>query len=149
MEHPLGHTERIHRHERTDLSISAIVWFAVGLVVSGIVLHVLLIWMFIFLDNHKETGTAVSPFSPPRQYPPPPRLQVNEHEDLQEFRMKEKWALEHYGWVDQKNGVVSIPIDRAMDLIVERGLPAPAVPKGGAVPTTGNTEPVQSSGGPQ
>ena len=32
-------------------------------------------------------------------------------------------GLGSYDWVDQKNGVVRIPIDRAMDLVAQRGLP--------------------------
>ena len=36
---------------------------------------------------------------------------------------KENEVLGSYDWVDQKNGVVRIPIDRAMDLLAQRGLP--------------------------
>ncbi len=31
--------------------------------------------------------------------------------------------LRGYGWVDRNKGVVSLPIDRAMDLVAQRGLP--------------------------
>jgi hypothetical protein len=36
--------------------------------------------------------------------------------------------LSSYGWVDREAGIVRIPIDRAMDLLAERGLPARAGP---------------------
>ena len=34
-----------------------------------------------------------------------------------------KVLIESYGWVDQKQGIVRVPIKRAMELLVERGLP--------------------------
>ena len=37
---------------------------------------------------------------------------------------KEDDVLESYGWVDKNAGVVRIPIDEAMKLTLERGLPA-------------------------
>ena len=43
---------------------------------------------------------------------------------LRQLRATEDAALTTYGWVDRKNGIVHIPIDRAMDLILQRGLPA-------------------------
>ncbi len=40
---------------------------------------------------------------------------------------KEDLLLENYSWVDESKGVVRIPIERAMELVAERGLPvAPA-----------------------
>ena len=37
---------------------------------------------------------------------------------LAEHRAKEKAESTTYGWVDQKAGIVRIPIDRAMELVV-------------------------------
>ena len=38
------------------------------------------------------------------------------------FRERENLTLNSYGWVDRPAGVVGIPIERAMDIIAERGL---------------------------
>jgi hypothetical protein len=46
--------------------------------------------------------------------------------------LKEEQTLDSYSWVDQKTGVVRIPIDRAMQLIAQRGLST--TPKVGAIP---------------
>ena len=43
--------------------------------------------------------------------------------ELAEFRLRQAKLLSSYGWVDREAGVVRIPIDRAMDLVAERGLP--------------------------
>ncbi len=37
----------------------------------------------------------------------------------QALEAKERRALEHYHWVDKDRGLVSIPIDQAMDLVLE------------------------------
>jgi hypothetical protein len=48
--------------------------------------------------------------------------------------LREEQQLHSYGWVDQSAGSVHIPIDQAMQLIAERGLPT--TPRTGTVPTS-------------
>jgi len=52
-----------------------------------------------------------------------PSPQVASGEALKELRATEDAALTTYGWVDRQNGVVHIPIYKAMDLLLQRGLP--------------------------
>ncbi len=71
---------------------------------------------------------------------PSPRVQRDDgNQDLADMHQKEDLLLDHYSWVDRGQGKVRIPIDRAMELIVERGLPvAPAtVPADGGTPAPG------------
>jgi hypothetical protein len=56
--------------------------------------------------------------------PPEPRLQTNPRQDLADLRAKEDETLNSYGWVDRNAGVVRIPIDEAITLTLQRGLPA-------------------------
>ena len=63
---------------------------------------------------------------------PQPRLEENERTELNDFRLSEEKKLHSYDFIDQKAGVVRIPIDRAMQLIAERGLPT--TPRVGTVP---------------
>ncbi len=63
---------------------------------------------------------------------PQPRLESNERLEINDFRMQEEQTLNSYGWVDQQAGVVRIPIDRAMELLAQRGLPTR--PQAGAAP---------------
>jgi len=58
-----------------------------------------------------------------RRLPPMPRLQSAPIADLKDMRAAEEQILTGYGWVDQAHGVVRIPIDRAMDLLAQRGVP--------------------------
>ena len=60
---------------------------------------------------------------------PTPRVQTDDgNQDVADLHERENLLLEHYSWVDQQQGRVRIPIERAMELIAQRGLPvAPAV----------------------
>ena len=59
---------------------------------------------------------------------PMPRLQTDDGmSDLAVLHQHEDLLLDHYTWVDQSKGTVRIPIDRAMELLAQQGLPvAPA-----------------------
>jgi hypothetical protein len=58
----------------------------------------------------------------PTQRPPAPRLQVDPAADLRAMRRSEDALLSRYRWVDRGNGVVGLPIERAIELTFERGL---------------------------
>lgn len=55
--------------------------------------------------------------------PPSPRLQIDRHADLEELRAAELARLSSYGWNERAGGVVHVPIERAMQLTADRGLP--------------------------
>lgn len=52
-----------------------------------------------------------------------PPLRINPLADLQTLRAEEMEILSSYGWVDKDAGIVRIPIEQAMDLLLEQGLP--------------------------
>ena len=64
--------------------------------------------------------------------PPKPRLEGPPGPALQALRTKEDAVLATWGWVDKTKGMAEIPVDRAIEIAVERGLtikygnPAPA-----------------------
>jgi hypothetical protein len=65
--------------------------------------------------------------------PPEPRLQVRPAADLAKVRAEEEAALDSYAWIDAQSGLVRIPVDRAIELVAERGLPTrPQTPESGA-----------------
>ena len=55
--------------------------------------------------------------------PPEPRLQNDPQQEFRDLRAKQESLLKGYGWVNQAAGVARIPIDEAMRMVVERGLP--------------------------
>ncbi len=67
--------------------------------------------------------------------PPEPRLQRSPADDLNAMRIATEWQLNHYSWVDKQRGIVSLPIERAMQIIAERGIPPQKV---SGAPSTGS-----------
>ena len=62
------------------------------------------------------------------------------------MRAAEDKILNGYGWVDQAHGVVRVPIDRAIDMLAQRGLPSR--PQNGPQSASNATVPRESGLGP-
>jgi hypothetical protein len=124
---PHGGDAPAAHHEESDVNIRAIFGFGAGLIVAAAIIS-LLMWVLLRYFEVREAKQA------PRMYPlaaaqenrlpPEPRLQTNPREDLAALRAREDAALRSYGWVDRNAGIVRIPIDAAIKLTLERGLPA-------------------------
>jgi hypothetical protein len=136
--HGHGHHETEFEHE--DLGSRGVFMFMAGLVVAGIVSYFLIAGMYKFLDNYERSQmTTASPLVTTKgamsrvvtqedmdkafKDNGAPMLETNERTELHDFLMSQETQLNSYGWVDEKAGVAHIPIDRAMDLMVQRGLP--------------------------
>jgi len=117
---PSGH--EVDRVNIRGLWISAVV-LALVCVFSGIVV----LWLFRVVDRRLvDAEPALAPLAVPigEASVPEPRLLTNEPANLADFRAREADKVETYGWVDKPGGIVRIPVERAKDLILERGLPA-------------------------
>lgn len=112
-------------HETTDVNVRPLAKYAVVLVLT-IAGSMVLMWvLFQFYQGMPvREGGPVSPLTTERVPPPRPRLQTMETqgEDLTANRASERETLTTYGWVDKKAGIVRIPVQRAMDLAIERNL---------------------------
>jgi hypothetical protein len=117
-------------YETRDVNTRGILYFVVGLFLLIGFSLVSMRWLFGYFSVTQPLGPAASPFTNARVLPAGPRLQVQPVADFDQVRAAQENALNSYGWVDRANGKVRIPIDRAMDLLVERPLPArPAQPQ--------------------
>ena len=114
-------------HETRDANITAVFAFGIGLFVTAVVIHVM-VWLLFSYFSARAARHAAPAFplaaTEERRLPPEPRLQTNPRGDLAALRAQEERTLTTYGWVDKNAGIVRIPIDEAMKLIVQRGLPA-------------------------
>ncbi len=73
---------------------------------------------------------------------PTPRVQIdNGDQDIADLHAREDLLLDNYTWIDQSKGTVRIPIERAMELIAQRGLPV-APPAEVQAPMAGDSRPV-------
>jgi hypothetical protein len=125
-----GHAHA-YAHEGTDTSVHNVAVLAsafVGLLIFGLIVGY---GAFRFLNAPETVSAPPSLIETGRTLPPTPRLQVNAPRDLADYLKQQQQTLDTYGWVDQKAGVVRVPIDRAMDLLLEKGLPVRAESVGG------------------
>ena len=110
-------------HEHREVSVRLIFYCLVGIGV-GIFVAALVVWGFFnALKATVGQGGVVSPMATADQLPPQPRLQIDAPAELHDFRSRQEQILNNYGWVDQKAGTVHIPIDQAMKMLLQRGLP--------------------------
>lgn len=152
---PVAHAGEHHpdvHHEEHDINVRAVLWFSVVFVLTAVFIHVALFFLYKGFAA-RERARADEPLTlvarPERQVPPEPRLQPfpdttpewrgaqqralfkTASDDMQELRAKEDRILNGYGWVDPKQGRVRIPIEKAMQLTLQRGLPVrPAEERG-------------------
>ena len=69
-------------------------------------------------------GIIAAPDLKPLQRFPAPDLELDDgHNDSTSLRQQQADQLNSYGWIDKSHGVVRIPIERAMDLLLLKGLP--------------------------
>lgn len=73
-------------------------------------------------QTERDTATVAIPVQG-SQLPDPPRLQGDPEKDMQVMRSQNLTQLEGYSWINEKKGVVRIPISRAIEIIAQRGLP--------------------------
>ena len=124
--------------EQEDLSSRSALYFLAGLVLVCVVVYLIVFGMYRFLDSY---ATAHQPPMSPMVTPevdtravtpenaetfPQPRLEENERTQFRSFIEDQDRKLATYDWVDKDRGTVRIPIDRAMELIEQRGLPVRA-----------------------
>ena len=112
-------------HELSDLRPGYIALFGIALtavIVAAAVITSLLI--HFKAAEHSRQETPVPRLAQEREATPGPRLQVDANKDLRQMRAGEEAVLNSYGWVDKDAGIVKIPVDRAMEILAKKGLPA-------------------------
>lgn len=142
--------------EREDLRSKSVIGFFVGLVLVCVLVAFLLRGLYGILDAHARAHQPpLGPLTPAtsadtrdlskaevrteiKQAFPDPRLEEDERGELKKILRDQEQELNSYGWVDEKAGVARIPIERAMQLVTERGLPT--TPRAGTAPAVAGKE---------
>ena len=115
------------RFEPTDVStrpvVGSVVFLALFTVVFTFIAH--LVYYGLAARQH-AASPAASPLA--ERYavkePPAPRLQIHPKLDLDALHAAENKTLSTFAWVDKNAGVVQVPIERAMLMLLAKGLPA-------------------------
>jgi hypothetical protein len=118
------------KYEHTDIDPAIGYTFALWLTVAMVASFAIVYGVFVFFDRQARTANAEA-----QRYPlaevaarpaPTPSLETQPFKDVYLLREDEAKRLQSYGWVDKDGGVARIPIDRAMELMLQRGLPTRA-----------------------
>jgi hypothetical protein len=112
-------------HEHSDINVRAIIWLVVVLAVIVLAVDVAMFGLFKLFDQMEVKNDPVtSPLALPAGQPlGAPGLQLEPWTDLKKFRAEQLAHLHGYGWVDPPGGVARIPIDKAKELLLKKGLP--------------------------
>jgi hypothetical protein len=123
-----GPTPEGSAYEHTDIDPGVGYRFAAWLAVSMLISAGIVYGAFAFFENRSVAHDAAVqnfPLAVGRaQDPPAPRLQTQPFKDVYALKTAQRGLLHSYGWIDKASGAVHIPIERAMQLTVEQGLPA-------------------------
>jgi hypothetical protein len=114
-------------YEKRDASPRSLLQFGFWMAVVLALTLVAMKWTFDYFSRTLTLGAPASPFAKQEnQIPPQPRLQVQPHLELKDYCEAQQQQVDTYGWIDKQSGIVRVPIDRAMDMVLARGLPARA-----------------------
>ena len=155
--HTSSHTEPPYSnpkvdHERKDINARTVTATGVGF---GLLTVAVGFGMWFIFDHFLKREAGRSALPPPLSAeaptaPPEPRLQASPPVDLKTMRQEEDMVLKNYAWIDPDGGVVRVPSDRAMEMMVQRGpaaLKAQPAPKGQPNPLNpGDTAPGRAFG---
>jgi hypothetical protein len=98
-------------HETTDINARGVAWSAVVLVMIMVVIFFALRGLYSIFTKHQPSSVMTTRINTPSLEP---RLQVDEVRDLGRLHEHEDSILNSYGWVDQRAGIMRIPIERAI-----------------------------------
>lgn len=96
---------------------------AVTLVVMGLMWGVAV--LFKGSRARKDPAPAALAEARETRVPPGPNLQPNPSANLAAFRAAEEAELASWAWVDKEKSVARVPVERALEIVASRGLPAP------------------------
>jgi hypothetical protein len=143
--HPHSTSHSALNHETTDVNLTGITRLAIA---SLLIIGVILGFVYVFEKglSHFLTDTSQPPpmadwKADTNRTPKAPLVITDEPGLLRQVRAEERKVLEHYAWVDKGQGIVQIPIDRALELVARnpaliapQGAPPAAAPAPAATP---------------
>ena len=110
-----------HDHERTDAKVRPLAYFLISMFFLVVCSYLVTSLLFEFFTQRVESKTsAAEPLQIQNEEPPEPRLQVVPGLDLSIIRAEADEKLGGYGWVDEGQRIVRIPIDKAIEMVVEQ-----------------------------
>lgn len=121
------------KHEHTDIDVAFGYKFALWLAAAMLLSFAIVYGVFAFFQRQERVAdVAAQTFplaaqhesaEPVERQRPTPALQTEPFRDIHSLRQGEAEKLNSYGWIDKEGGIARIPIDRAMEVLLQKGLP--------------------------
>ncbi|HLK20180.1 MAG TPA: hypothetical protein VKT81_14585 [Bryobacteraceae bacterium] len=121
MDHSAHSTPNGVGHETREISVRFIVVSLLILLAGTFLVAILVIGIFKFFSQTYQPNELAK--QSVQQIPPQPRIEVEPFQQLIDVHAREEHVLNSYAWVDKSQGIVRIPIDKAIDAIAAKGLP--------------------------
>jgi len=112
--------------EKTDVQPSLIVRAGVAVAVVSLVAIVAVLGLLNFFGQRATQADLPNPPLARHEQgrvPPAPRLQEQPFLDVKTLHADEQSVLTSAAWVDEGAGIARIPVDEAMKIVAEKGLP--------------------------
>jgi hypothetical protein len=125
--------------EERDIKAGTIYWYLFALGVATAAALVISIFILRFTNNLAVSSDVAPPPSraalgEKQIFPPEPRLQglpghqSDPQKDLRQKLKADMEANEKLEWIDKNAGIAQIPVEDAMKIIAEKGLPGASAP---------------------
>ncbi|TPW05840.1 MAG: hypothetical protein FD129_2716 [bacterium] len=114
-------------HEVEEIHPKPIVIGLIGLIVFSAASFAVVVVLFNFMAGEASQKSAKpSPLNSDRaiRQAPEPRLQTDAWGDWDRYKASQDQVLSRYSWVDKESLLVRVPVSRAMEIVLERGLPS-------------------------
>ena len=116
-------------HESTDVNVHGVILATGVLIVVTLLAIGLAGALFGYLNREAQRAQRRFPMATTEvQLPSAPLIQYHPEDDLRQMQEEQARILNGYRWVNKDDGVARIPIDRAMKVLLERGLLTPKPP---------------------
>ncbi len=121
---PTIHEDGIKGYETRDVRGKSLAFYFIALTVITIASAIVALVSWKVWQNQPSSGAvAVLPTAEDRTLPALPRLQPLPQLDIKALHASEQERLMEYKWIDKQAQIVQIPIDRAIEIVAEKGLP--------------------------
>ena len=121
---PTIHEDGIKGYETRDVRGKSLAFYFIALTVITIASAIVALASWKVWQNQPSSGAvAVLPTAEDRTLPALPRLQPLPQLDIKALHASEQERLMEYKWIDKQAQIVQIPIDRAIEIVAEKGLP--------------------------
>jgi hypothetical protein len=116
-------------HEDRDIDARSILWFVAAMVVAGVMIFGILWWMRQSLESRVRASRPDAPVSAKGRLRlpedaakiPAPQLETLPSQVRDRLTAEEQRLATTHGWVDRDKGIVRVPLDRAMELVLKEG----------------------------